>query len=76
MAIDLRKNKDSLLKAYNDVVADNNSIDWYWVVHYSLLYLSEEIISHYTFPKRLVCRSDFCLFRFKNLVHFHIIYSL
>lgn len=28
MAIDLRKNKDSLLKAYNDVVADNNSIDW------------------------------------------------
>ncbi|XP_045190273.2 drebrin-like protein B isoform X2 [Mercenaria mercenaria] len=28
MAIDLRKNKDSLLKAYNEVVADNNDIDW------------------------------------------------
>ncbi|XP_052269740.1 drebrin-like protein A isoform X2 [Dreissena polymorpha] len=28
MAIDLRKNKDALLKAYNDVVADNNKIDW------------------------------------------------
>ena len=28
MAIDLRKNKDALQKAYNDVVADNNSIDW------------------------------------------------
>ncbi|XP_052773189.1 drebrin-like protein isoform X2 [Mya arenaria] len=28
MAIDLRKHKDALLKAYNDVVADNNSTDW------------------------------------------------
>ncbi|KAL4232159.1 hypothetical protein ACF0H5_009734 [Mactra antiquata] len=28
MAIDLRKNKDALLKAYNEVVTDNNDIDW------------------------------------------------
>ncbi|XP_052705851.1 drebrin-like protein B isoform X6 [Crassostrea angulata] len=28
MAIDIRKNKDALLKAYNDVVDDNSSTDW------------------------------------------------
>ncbi|XP_056006125.1 drebrin-like protein B isoform X7 [Ostrea edulis] len=28
MAIDLRKNKDALLKAYNDVVDDKSSTDW------------------------------------------------
>ena len=42
MAIDLRKNKDSLLKAYNDVVADNNSIDWYWVLDLYLEYRQSE----------------------------------
>ncbi|XP_025093633.1 drebrin-like protein isoform X2 [Pomacea canaliculata] len=28
MAVDLKKNKDSLLKAYNDVVSDNSGTNW------------------------------------------------
>lgn len=29
MAIDLRKNKEALLQAYNEVVSDKNNVDWW-----------------------------------------------